>query len=135
MFVYQTKIHLHDTDAAGLLFFANQFTILHDAYELMLETVGFGFADLLRRESFFLPIVHAESDYKAPLFVGDLIEVQVSVENIGTTSITLSYKVIKADQTLVGLGKTVHVTIDKKTGQKIPLPKLFMEKIKSLHGK
>lgn len=132
MFVYQTKIHLHDTDAASLLFFANQFKMMHDAYEAMLETVGFGFADLLRKEDFFLPIVHAESDYKAPLFVGDLIEIQVTVENIGQTSITLAYKIIKADQTLVGSGKTVHVTIDKKTGKKVALPKLFLEKIKGL---
>ena len=72
MFIYQTKIKLHETDAAGLLFFSNQFKIIHDAYEGLLENLGFGFAQLIREKEFFLPIVHTESDYKLPLFVGDL---------------------------------------------------------------
>lgn len=32
MFTYKTQIRLHDTDAAGILFFAQQFEIIHDAY-------------------------------------------------------------------------------------------------------
>ncbi len=41
MFTYKTKISLHDTDAAGIIFFANQFKIVHDAYEDLLESFGF----------------------------------------------------------------------------------------------
>ena len=40
MYVYQAKIKLHDTDAAGLLFFSQQFEIMHDAYEALLEKIG-----------------------------------------------------------------------------------------------
>ena len=43
MFIYKTQIRLHDTDAAGILFFANQFSIIHDAYELLLEEFDFSF--------------------------------------------------------------------------------------------
>ena len=79
MYVYQTKIKLHETDAAGLIFFSNQFKLMHDAYESLLETIGFGFSDLIRKCDFFLPIIHAEADYKKPLFVGDVLEIQVKV--------------------------------------------------------
>lgn len=132
MYIYQTKIKLHDTDAAGLLFFSHQFEIIHDAYEALLEKIGFGFAELIRHKDFFLPIVHAESDFKAPLFVGDVIEIQVTVEHIGTTSFTFSYKLLDASQNMVGTAKTVHVTVDKKSQQKVPLPKDFHAKIESL---
>jgi len=135
MHTYKTIVHLHDTDAAGLLFFAHQFRIFHDAYEAMLDSAGYGFAVLLKEKDFFLPIVHAQSDYKAPLFVGDVIEIQVRVAHIGTTSITLDYKVFKEDQTLVGTGQTVHVTIDNTTRQKIPLPSGLLDKIKKLQAK
>jgi acyl-CoA thioesterase FadM len=33
MFKTQTNVKLHDTDAAGILFFSNHFRIAHTAYE------------------------------------------------------------------------------------------------------
>ncbi len=121
MFTYETTIKLHETDAAGLLFFSNQFKLLHDAYEALLESCGFGFAVLLLEKNYFLPIVHAESDYKAPLFVGDRIKIEIKVASLGNSSFTFTY-VLRDPKKIVGTGKTVHVTIDKKNRTKIPLP-------------
>ena len=135
MYTYQTKIKLHDTDAAGILFFSHQFELIHDAYETLLETIGFSFAELIRNRDFFLPIIHAESDYKSPLFVGDPVEIQVVVENIGTTSFTFAYKLLNTKKEVVGTAKTVHVTVDKKTHQKIPIPKDMRSKIEGLYKK
>jgi 1,4-dihydroxy-2-naphthoyl-CoA hydrolase len=133
MYTYQTKIKLHETDAAGLLFFSNQFKIIHDAYESLLESIGFGFAALIREKSFFLPIVHSESDYKSPLFVGDLIEIRVVVEKVGETSFTFAYKLLDASQKLAGTARTVHVTMDKAARKKIPLPADLRSKIEKLY--
>ncbi len=133
MLTYQTKVKLHDTDAAGVLFFSNQFKIIHDAYEALLETVGFGFAGLIRNKDFFLPIVHAESDYKAPLFVGDVLEVRVKVGRVGQTSFTLTYALLNTKQEIVGTGRTVHVAVSKATQQKILLPADLRAKLEKLH--
>ncbi len=122
-FTYKTQLRLHDTDAAGILFFANQFKFLHDAYEHVLEKMGFSFQEMLTKRDYFLPIVHAESDYKMPLYVGDKITVTVTVAHIGTTSFSFAYEIRNTKKQLVGTGKTVHVTINKKTHTKIPLPK------------
>lgn len=132
MYVYQTKIKLHETDAAGLLFFSNQFKIIHDAYESLLETIGYDFAQLIRDRDIFLPIVHAESDYRAPLFVGDAVSIQVRVDKIGKTSFSLAYKLLNAEQKLVGTGRTVHVAVNKSTRKKIILPKDLRAKIQKL---
>ncbi len=133
MYIYQTKIKLHETDAAGILFFSQQFKMVHDAYEGLLEKIGFGFPELLKNKDFFLPIVHAESDFKMPLFVGDLIEIQVFVADVGQTSLTLSYKLFNLKQELVGTAQTVHVTINKISRQKIPIPKEMREKIEAIY--
>ncbi|MBF0489074.1 MAG: acyl-CoA thioesterase [Candidatus Omnitrophica bacterium] len=123
MFIYKTQIRLHDTDAAGLLFFANQFVLVHDAYEKLLQKLGFGFEAIIKKRAYFLPIVHAESDYKAPLFVGDDITISVKLENLGTTSFIFVYEIHNQRGVLVGTARTVHVTINKKTKKKITLPK------------
>lgn len=135
MYTYKTVIKLHDTDAAGLLFFSHQFEIIHDAYESLLEKIGFGFATLIRQKSYFLPIVHAQSDYKAPLFVGDRISVSVHVDDIGTTSFSFYYELRNARQQLVGTARTVHVTIDKKKKKKIPLPPDMRRAIERIYRK
>ncbi len=132
MYIYKTKIKLHETDAAGLLFFSNQFKIIHDAYESLLETIGYDFAQLIRNQDIFLPIVHAESDYRAPLFVGDAVSIQVSVDKIGKTSFSLAYKLFNAKQKLVGTGRTVHVAVNQSTRKKIVLPKDLRAKIQKL---
>ena len=123
MFTYKTQIRLHDTDAAGILFFAHQFSIIHDAYEQLLEKLGFSFPTMLKKRSYFLPIVHAQSDYKSPLFVGDKITISITVGHIGETSFGFLYTIRNQKNILVGTAQTVHVTIDKKKRTKIALPK------------
>ena len=132
MHIYQTKIKLHETDAAGVLFFTNQLKMVHDAYESLLERIGFSFPVLIRDKNFFLPIVHCESDFKSPLSVGDLIEIQVAVTHVGKTSFTLSYTLADAAQKTVGAAQTVHVSVDKATRSKIPRPLDLRAKMKEL---
>ena len=135
MYIYKTKIKLHETDAAGLLFFSNQFKLIHDAYESLLEKSGLGFATLIRDKKYFLPIVHAEADYKAPLFVDDHITIQVTVQDVGNTSFSFAYKLLNAKKHVVGTALTVHVTTDKKTRKKIPLPREMRVAIEKLARK
>lgn len=132
MYEYKVTIKLHETDAAGLLFFSHQFKLIHDAYESLLEEIGFGFAVLIREKDFFLPIIHAESDYKAPVFVGDRIVIQVRVEKIGTTSFIFAYILLDTQGSVVGTARTVHVTTDKKTREKVPLPPDMRKAIEGL---
>jgi len=121
MFTYTTKIRLHDTDAAGIIFFANQFKLIHDAYEDLLEEYGWSFEKMLKKTNYFLPIVHAESDYLTSVFVGDKITIAIKVGHIGNTSFSFEYT-LKRGKTLIGRAKTVHVTINQKTRKKMPLP-------------
>jgi YbgC/YbaW family acyl-CoA thioester hydrolase len=117
---------MHHTDAAGLLFFGHQFALMHEAYESFFESIGIPFRDLLQKENFFLPIVHAEADYKKPLFVGDPLQITVTIDQIGHTSFMLAYQ-LHRDSELVGLGKTIHVTVHKTTRKKSPVPSHLRE--------
>ena len=49
IFYYQTKIKLHETDAAGVIFFNNLFKIAHDAYEALLEKINFSIKEILEK--------------------------------------------------------------------------------------
>lgn len=122
-------VRLHDTDAAGLLFFAHQFFYAHDAYEELLRTIGLPMNDLIARAEFFVPIVHAESQYLQGLHVGQELTVSVAIASVGTTSYTLEYELKSVSGNVVGRAKTVHVSIARDTKKKTPLPELLRTRL------
>ncbi len=122
MFTYDTSVKLHNTDAAGLLFFADQFNLAHDTYELFMESIGFSFRYILQESDFLLAIVHAEADFLQALYSGDKLTIQLRVDKIGTTSFTLAYDLTMAKRGSVGTARTVHVCIDKESREKKSLP-------------
>ncbi|KAA3615292.1 MAG: acyl-CoA thioesterase [Calditrichaeota bacterium] len=132
MYKYQTRIKLHETDAAGRMFFAEQLKIAHDAWEEFLLQNDFPLRDLCTRYDFSLPIVHVEADYLGELCASDAIDVEISVQKIGTTSFILDYRILRNATEFVGTVRTVHVTIDIKSGKKIPLPNKIKSILKSL---
>ena len=118
---YPLRVQLHDTDAAGVLFFAHQLRYAHDAYEAMMAERGLPIAELLRSGSAHLPIVHCEADYLVPLRHGDRVDVDVRLQRLGTTSFSLHYRFISGGRR-AATATTVHVAIDPETKNKIPLP-------------
>ena len=121
MYVLNTTVRLHDTDAAGLLFFGHQFKMVHDCYESFMAKHAVSFLEIITNRDYLLPIVHAESDYLAALAVGDALTVELTCRRLGETSFTLGYKIKRAGD-VVGRATTVHVCTEAKTNTKRPLP-------------
>jgi 1,4-dihydroxy-2-naphthoyl-CoA hydrolase len=124
-FIAKNKVRMHDTDMAGILYFARQFRFVHDTFEDFLAAEGLDINRMFREEKFIFVIVHVEADYYDSLRLGDEIEVHLGVARIGTTSFTLEYKMFRGDH-LTGSAKTVHVCIDKETRAKASIPQSFL---------
>jgi len=76
MFTYKTTVRLHHTDAAGVLFFAQLFSIAHDCYEELINSC-IPIAEIIQSKPFALPIIHAEADYFLPIGVSEKIEIKL----------------------------------------------------------
>lgn len=122
MYTYRTTVKLHDTDAAGVMFFGSQFRLAHDCYEAMMAQIGCSLASILHGSDYLVLIVRAEGEYKKPLTTEDPIEIQLRVEKIGNSSYTLFFEIRNAQSDLTGTVRTVHVAVDRATGQTRPLP-------------
>ncbi len=121
MFETQTDVKLHDSDAAGLLFFAHYFKMAHAAYESFMKSVGCGLHRIIEKSDFLLPIVHAEADYKKSLSYGEEVTIFSRAE-VRESSFLLVYTFTDAEGNVAAELKTVHVSVEKETGKKIPLP-------------
>lgn len=134
MFEYKYKIKMADTDAAGVLFFANQFKIIHEAYESLLEVIGYGIDNILSKSDFLLPIIHAESDFKGVVRLSDQITIEISIGKLGKRSFSLDYNLSNDKGDSIGSANTIHVAIDKKSYKKTVLPNEFLEGLKEVCG-
>jgi 1,4-dihydroxy-2-naphthoyl-CoA hydrolase len=131
MFAYKYRVVLGDTDAAGVIFYANQFRIINYAYEEFLNSCDMSIYRILNKETFGVPIVRAESDFLAPIRVSDELIIELELDFISNSSYGVNYKIYNCDR-LCGSAKTIHVCIDMKTGNKIPLPESMVAVLKSL---
>ena len=122
MHEFDTVIRLQHTDGAGVVFFARFFELAHLAYEDMLDAIGQPLPRNLGRASLILPIVHAESDYRAALRLGDPLRVAVTVEEIRSRSFTLGYRFTRPDEQEIATLRTVHAAVDTDTGSSTSLP-------------
>lgn len=59
-FKYQRKIFFADTDAAGVVYFANLLSICHEAYEEFLTNFYINLQDFFSSNIIAIPIIHAE---------------------------------------------------------------------------
>jgi 1,4-dihydroxy-2-naphthoyl-CoA hydrolase len=132
MFTYRTTVKLHDTDAAGVMFFGNQFHLAHDCYEAMMAHVGCSLVSIISSEAYLVLIVKAEGEYKKPLTAEEPVELRLTVEKIGKSSYTVFQEIRNAAGELTGTVRTVHVSVDRSTKRTCPLPERLRAALGSL---
>jgi 1,4-dihydroxy-2-naphthoyl-CoA hydrolase len=123
MFTCKTHVRMNDTDAAGVIYFANQLRIVHEVFEQFLDSVKLSVGHMLDNSDYLFPVIHAEADYKAPLRVSDPLTINMSVDRIGGSSVAFGFQILDRHGKEVGTAKIVHVAVDKKTWKKRPLPR------------
>lgn len=121
-FRHQFSVRLHDTDAAGVIFYGHLFRHAHDAYEAFMAELGFPLDRVVRDGLWQLPLVHAEADYLGAMRHGDRVTAVVTVARLGRRAFTLAYRFCDpADRTLA-TARTVHAYIDADTRANSELP-------------
>lgn len=132
MYSYQKTIYLSDTDAAGVVYFANIFRICHQAYEEILGRSGVNLKTLMSPTGLVLPIVHSSADFFRPLFCGDRIEIQLTPKQLSETEFEIVYQVfsLPTPQKILARAITRHVCIQAENRQRSPLPEEILQWIK-----
>jgi 1,4-dihydroxy-2-naphthoyl-CoA hydrolase len=116
-FTYNRTIHFQDTDAAGVVYFANVLCICHEAYEASLEASGIDIKSFFTHPSVGLPILHANVDFFRPMFCGDKLTISLISHQLGGNKFEVIYDIIVED-VLVAKAVTRHVCINTITRNK-----------------
>jgi 1,4-dihydroxy-2-naphthoyl-CoA hydrolase len=123
-FAYLRTIHFSDTDAAGVVFFANTLALCHEAYEESLSAAGIELHAFFSAKSLIVPIGKTEAEYLRPLAVGDKVRVEVTPAALTENSYEVRYEVIKLGpkEKAAARIRTEHVCLDAASRKRTPLP-------------
>lgn len=127
--VYENRVRFAETDQQGIVFYGTFFTYQDEAFNAFLRAIDYRYSKM-ESEGWTTHIAHADLDYHAPARFEDVIENELRVAAIGTSSITIDYTAHRSDdQTLLADGHAVHVTVDTETDTSIPVPDAFRDAV------
>jgi 1,4-dihydroxy-2-naphthoyl-CoA hydrolase len=120
-FTYNRSVRFQDTDAAGVVYFANILGICHEAYEESLEAAGIDLKAFFSNPAVAFPIVHANVDFFRPIFCGDKLLINLMPQKLGGEKFEIGYEISLAE-VIVAKAITRHVCIDVVSRSKQELP-------------
>jgi len=128
------KVCFSDIDYAGIVYYPRFLHYFHVAMEEFFGAeLGMDYPKVLIDHRIGFPTVHLETDFSKPLNYGDQIDVEVTVGEIGRTSITWGYKVYRSEdpEKAVVQGHNVTVTINLDTYEKVFTPDWLRQRLEA----
>ncbi|MGQ4647258.1 thioesterase family protein [Lyngbya aestuarii] len=126
-FTYNRTVRLVDTDAAGVVYFANVLVMCHEAYEESLAACHINLKTFVSNSATAFPIVHAAVDFLQPMFCGDQVLIQLESKQISNTAFEINYQIFAAALREQRLAQAItrHVCINPISRTRTPLPEVI----------
>lgn len=128
-FSRQIDCHFDQCDPAGILFYGQAFTIGHQTIESFLQHIGIPWKDWFDHSDWAVPVRHAEADFTQKLRAGEKIKAILQVFKSKKTSVGFLVTLVNEEGNTCVAVKTVHVFVDRQSGEKTPIPKDFAHRI------
>jgi 4-hydroxybenzoyl-CoA thioesterase len=119
---FPLRVRFGDVDHAGIVYYPRYFEYFHTAFEEMFMGAGAGgYRHVVDDRSVGFPAVKVECEFRAPLRFGDEVDVEVTCERVGRSSVTLRYRSIK-DGAATAEARITCACVDMKVLRAIPIP-------------
>lgn len=97
---HSVKIYYEDTDAAGVVYYANYLRYMERARTELLAERGID-VSAYHRMGMLFAVVDVEVHYKKPAVLGDVVDVRTEIEEMTYATITLAHRIFRSDILLV----------------------------------
>jgi 4-hydroxybenzoyl-CoA thioesterase len=120
-YVTTRRVGFGHCDPAGFVFYPRFLDFVHEAEEDWLrEALDWPFDRSVRERKLGLPVVKAEVDFHAPSCQGDVLEIAVSVAEIGSASLRLAFEFESGGEARASV-RLVVVQVDLATKRPVPI--------------
>ena len=101
LFTWTVRVYYEDTDAGGIVFYANYLKFFERARTEWLRAAGVDQQALIEREGAAFVVKNATIDYHAPARLDDEITLTLAIEKLGRASIAFVQKAWRGELLLV----------------------------------
>lgn len=120
---YPYRVIYADTDAGGVVYYANYLRMFELARTFYIEEFGIYLAELAKNNVFFA-VRHVEVNYIKPAVLGDDLELQIQMIDIAKASMSIHYEILRKSgdsKTLLVEGQTKVACCTMKDNVPVPL--------------
>lgn len=126
--VWPIRVYYEDTDAGGVVYYANYLKFLERARTEWLRELGFE-QDALMNQGIIFAVRKVCIDYLMPARFNQLLEVQTMVTSLGTASLEVQQQLFSG-QSLLAEAQIKLACLDAASFRPRKLPELIIQSIK-----
>jgi acyl-CoA thioester hydrolase len=130
MHSFDVRVYYEDTDAGGIVFYANYLKFAERARTELLRTYDVTNSSMLKNERLGIVVRHVEMDLKAPARLDDLLTVNTDIETIKKASFTMRQTIHKHNHHLATIIVKL-ACINIESGKPVLLPNSLQEIFKN----
>ena len=126
--ILELKIYYEDTDAGGIVYYANYLRYFERARTEFLAQRGLNISDLVNKGIIFV-VAEVNAEFHSPALLGDILQIETTVSEIKKVSLVFNYTIKrKSDNKILVTGKTKIAVISPER-KIIKLPEEIFNKI------
>jgi acyl-CoA thioester hydrolase len=127
-FFYDLRVRYAEADSQGIVFNAHYLTYFDTAITEYMRHINYDYHTLVSRRGFDFHLVKSTVEYLAPIHFDEIIEIGVSVNKIGSSSLTWMLGIFKKGESeCAAAGEIVWVCFRVGANKSHPLPEDFVK--------
>jgi len=127
-FNWPIRIYYEDTDAGGVVFYANYLKFFERARTEMLRSRGFEQDQLIKNDNIIFAVRSISVDYLSPARFNEQIEVNSKISRLKKVSLIFEQSIVRDNKELCKATVTI-ACLDAKTMRPKPIPPLLLAEI------
>ncbi len=127
-FMFNLKVYYEDTDAAGVVYYANYLKFIERARTEALISIGLSNKKIKDKFGALIIVKSCNIDYKKPAYLEDELNIRSFVKSITKTSFFMSQLISRGSE-LITEAK-VHLVLVNQLGKPIKIPNNLFQDFK-----
>ena len=127
-FNFQIKVYYEDTDAGGVVYYANYLKFLERARSEAIADIGFSNQKIKKNFGLLIIVKSCNLDFKKSAYLEDILKIKSSIISFSKTSLSMDQIIFKEDDVIVNA--KVHLVFINEKGKPNRIPEEIITKLK-----
>lgn len=130
-FCWPIRVYYEDTDAAGVVYYANYLKFLERARTEWIASMGLSVSSIESEHNAIFVVNRVEIDYRRPARLGDALMASVAVVGCGKSRLIVAQDVTRSGETLVS-AKVALACINPHTWRVVRIPESVLAPMENI---